>query len=239
MEIVAFVVIVSLACLLQAILGFGSALLATPLALLFLDKETVVSSMVVIGLSLNGYLSRRIRSPINSRLVLLLFAASLVGSPVGVWILKTIPIDLMKVLVGTLVVLFTLALYSGSLRLPNSRVLTVVAGFVSGLTNTSTSMGGPPVFLLLAGWNLPRDRFRRTLASFFLLMGVVSLALFIGSQIMTLRTASYGLASVPFVFLSGFAGDRLAAKVPQRPLRLLALGILLLVGLYSIFTGLL
>ncbi|HUS69911.1 MAG TPA: hypothetical protein VM075_03945 [Anaerolineae bacterium] len=55
MEISAFVVVVALGSLLQGILGFASALVAVPLALLFLPKETVVSSILMVGLSLKGY----------------------------------------------------------------------------------------------------------------------------------------------------------------------------------------
>lgn len=83
MEAFLFVITIAVACLLQGILGFGSALVATPLALIFLDKETVVSSMVVIGIALNGFLAPRIREPMSFRPVLLLFLASLVGMPIG------------------------------------------------------------------------------------------------------------------------------------------------------------
>jgi len=49
-----------------------------------------------------------------------------------------------------------------------------VAGFFSGLLNTSTSMSGPPVLILLAGQGLPKDQFRRTLVSFFFVSGLVA-----------------------------------------------------------------
>lgn len=65
MEVFLFVTTITFACLLQGIVGFGDALVATPLALMFLDKESVVSSMVVIGIALNGFLVARIREPIN------------------------------------------------------------------------------------------------------------------------------------------------------------------------------
>lgn len=46
--------LIAFASLVQGILGFGSALLAVPLALIFLPKETVVSSLIMVGLSLNS-----------------------------------------------------------------------------------------------------------------------------------------------------------------------------------------
>ena len=45
MSLLLFVIVMFLASLLQAVLGFGSALVTVPLALLFLPKETVVSSI--------------------------------------------------------------------------------------------------------------------------------------------------------------------------------------------------
>ena len=45
MHVALFCAVIAFASLLQGILGFGSALVAVPLALLFLSKKTVVSSL--------------------------------------------------------------------------------------------------------------------------------------------------------------------------------------------------
>lgn len=238
METSAFVVAVALGCLLQAILGFGSALVAVPLALLFLPKETVVCSMFMVGLSLNGFLSVRIKETISYRPVLILFFASLFGLPVGVWILTAIPLDLMQVFVGCLVVLFTVLLQWGKLRLPQNTVLTAIAGFFSGLLNTSTSMSGPPVLILLAGQGMPKDRFRRTLASFFFVSGLMAALTLVITGVMTPQRVSYGVVAIPFVFLAGYVGDRVSARLPERPFRVLALAVLFAAGVYSVVTGL-
>lgn len=238
MEAFLFVTSITFACLVQAIVGFGSGLIAMPLALIYLDKETVVSSMLLIGVALNAMLVNRIREPIDYKLVILLLLPSLGGMPVGVWILKTIPMDLMEVFVGALVVLFTVTLSLSKISFPRSNVLTAIAGFLSGLLKTSTTMAGPPVLSLLAGQKLPKDQFRKTLVSFFLAMGAVSITLFIASGIMTLRRASFRLISIPFVFLAAILGNRIAAKVPQRPFELLALGTAFLAGVYNIVSGL-
>ena len=237
MEIVLFAAIVLFASLVNGVLGFANALVAVPLALLFLGKETVVSSMVVVGLALNGFLTVRIRASLSRRLVTVLFAASLLGMPVGAWILTTIPIDAMKVSVGCLVVLFTVLLQWGKLKLPQSGVLTGMAGFFSGLLNTSTTMAGPPVLLLLAGQGLPKDQFRRTLASFFFFSGLAVALTLISTGVMTAQRASYGVVALPIIFLGAFVGDRISTRLPERPFRALALMSLFLVGVYSVVSG--
>ena len=238
MHIAVFCLVIGFASLLQAILGFGSALVAVPLALLFLPKETVVSSMFMVGLSLNGFLSVRIRGPISPRTVVILFFASLFGLPLGLAILRAIPINTMQVFVGCLVVLFTVLLQWGKLRLPQNALLTVVAGFLSGVLNTSTSMSGPPVLILLAGQGLPKDQFRRTLVSFFFVSGLVAALSLVAAGVLTPQRASYGVAAIPFVFLAGYVGDRISARLPERPFRVLALTVLLIAGAYSVVAGL-
>lgn len=238
MHFVLFCAVVGLASLVQGILGFASALLAVPLALLFLPKEAVVSSMFMMGLTLNGFLSVRIRAPISYRPVFVLFLASLLGMPVGVWILRAIPLSAMQVLVGCLVLLFTVLLQWRRVKVPQNPLFTGLAGFFSGLLNTSTSMSGPPVIILVAGQGLPKDQFRRTLVSFFFVSGLVAALMLVLSGVMTPQRVSYGVVAIPFAFLGGFAGDRISAWLPERPFRVLALTVLFVTGVYSIVSGL-
>jgi uncharacterized membrane protein YfcA len=232
-----FCLVIALGSLVQGVLGSGSALVAVPLALLFLPKEAVVSSMLIMALALNGFLSVRIKQPISCHQVLLLFVASLLGMPLGVWILRAIPLPTMQVLVGCLVVVFTFLLQWGRLRLPQSGFLTGIAGFCAGLLNTSTTMAGPPVLILLAGQGLPRDQFRRTLVSFFLVSDVAAVPMLAASGVMTLQRVSYGLVAIPFAFLAGYVGDRLSTRLPERPFRTLVLALLFLAGTYSVVSG--
>ncbi len=238
MLLMLFVTVMFVASLLQAILGSGSALVAVPVALLFLPKETVVSSILIMCVALNAFLSARIKEPISYRPVLFLFLASLFGMPLGVWILRALPLPTMQVFVGCLVIVFTLLLQWGKLRLPQSTFLTALAGFFSGLLDTSTTMAGPPVLILLAGQGLAKDQFRRTLACLFLVSDLVATLMLVLSGVMTLQTMGYGVAAIPFVFLAGYVGDRISAGVPERPFRVLVVAILFLAGTYSVVSGL-
>ena len=226
------------ACVVQGILGFGSALVAVPLALILLPKEAVVSSMILVGLSLNGFLSVRIKERISYRPVLILFFASLFGMPLGVWVLRAIPLETMQVFVGCLVVVFTILVQWGRLKLRQNALPTGIAGFFSGLLDTSTSMSAPPVLILLAGQGLPKDQLRRTLVSFFFVSDLVAALMLVASGVMTPQTASYGVAAIPFAFLGGYVGDRFSTRLPERPFRALALAVLFLAGAYSVVSGL-
>lgn len=207
MEILFFLIIISFACLLQGIVGFGFALVATPLCLIFLEKETVISSMLVVSVILNGFLTREIKEQVDFKLLIYLFLSSLLGMPLGVWVLKIVPTQQMRISVGSLAIFFTAFLYFSNFKLPTNNLLTVIAGFFSGLLNTSTSMSGPPVVLLFT------------------------------NQVTTFQRVSFGLISIPFVLLAGFLGNRMAFKVSHKLLRLLVLSTVFLSGLYCVFLG--
>jgi uncharacterized membrane protein YfcA len=40
------------------------------------------------------------------------------------------------------------------------------------------------------------------------------------------------------VFLAGYVGDRISARVPERPFRVLVVAVLFLAGAYSVVSGL-
>ena len=61
MLVALFCAVIACASLIQGILGFDSALVAVPLALIFLPNGTVVSSMIMVGLSLYSCPSAGIR----------------------------------------------------------------------------------------------------------------------------------------------------------------------------------
>lgn len=237
MELIFFIIIITLACFLQGIVGFGFALLAAPLALIFLEKETVVSIMLIIGVIINSFLIKKIQNPVDYKRISFLFLASLVGMPLGIRILSSISMDSMKILVGTLVIVFASIIFFEKIRLPKTGFLTFLVGFISGILNTSTSTSGPPAVLLLTGENLPKEEFRKTLAYLFFLMSVTSLCLFIANKIITTKGTIFGLISIPFVLLAAFLGDRIAKKVSQKLFRILVLATVFLSGFYCIFSG--
>lgn len=233
-----FILITTLACFFQGITGFGFALIATPLTLIFLDKETVVCSMLVISVVLNGLLIRKIKQAVNWRLISLLFVTSLIGLPFGLWTLQHISLDLLKILVGSLSIIFALCFYLRNIRLPKNNWLTAFVGFTSGFLTTSTTMSGPPVVLLLTGQNLTKDQIRKNLVVFFFLMSVCSVILFLINKIVTVPRISFGLISLPFVMLAGLMGNKIVNRIPQKIFRRLILGFIFFSGVYCIFSGL-
>jgi len=237
MELYIFVAIIFLASILQGITGFGFALIAAPLALLFVDKTTNVISLTLISLALNSFLLWHIRRALNKRLLVILSITSLVGLPLGFLLLTSVDIQGIRILAGSLSVIFALLLFGKLIKFPRTGIATSIAGILAGTLHTSISMSGPPVVLLAAGQETDKDESRRTFAAFFLFMSVVSILLFAATGTLEEKGIMYGLYSFPAAFIGGWIGSLLSKKVSPEQFRILTLVLICLTGCTAVYAG--
>jgi len=95
-----------------------------------------------------------------------------VGTVVGVWVVATASDRVIGLAVGGMVLLSVL-LTMRTVRLPLNRATLPAAGFVSGVTGTATSIGGPPLAILYQ--HHPASVLRPTLAAYFAVGAALSL----------------------------------------------------------------
>ncbi len=113
----------------------------------------------------------------------------------------------------------------------------LVTGALSGVSGTATSIGGPPLALLYQ--NEPAPRVRATLAGFFLVGLVMSLAGLAVSGQLQAAEVRVGLALVPLVLLGFLAGNPLARMVDAGRMRAALLVLVTISGLVLIVRSLL
>jgi uncharacterized membrane protein YfcA len=120
------------------------------------------------------------------------------GTVVGVWLVAVVSGRALEIAVGTMVLLSVVVTWR-AVELPINRTNLSVAGLVSGVTATTTSIGGPSIAVLYQ--HQPARRIRSTLAVYFATGAVFSLTgLALAGQI---TRAEIGLAalSVPALVL--------------------------------------
>ncbi len=98
--------------------------------------------------------------------------ARLVGTGLGVALVSALTSRELGIAVGVMV-LVSVVLTVRTASLPINRLTLPVAGFVSGVTGTATSIGGPPLALLYQ--HRPAETVRPTLAAYFVLGAAMSL----------------------------------------------------------------
>ena len=139
-----------LACIL-AVLGFGLALISTPILLFVYEPRTVVVLTAIFSIFINAAVAWDSWHEARRRLALALFVPALFGIVVGAMVLGVVNPIYIRLGVGAIVI-FSALLLVRDIRLPgaNTRWGTLFAGSASGALATSTGLAGPPIVLLLA-----------------------------------------------------------------------------------------
>lgn len=199
----AVIMIAGLAVLLGAVVqsgvGLGIGLVAAPVVTM-LDPTLMPGSVLVTTLVLPIFtLSRELGHADWSGLRWAL-PARVFGTLAGVWVVASVPKDLLGIIVGGMV-LVAVVITGWKVRIGRNPWTLMAAGMTSGISGTSTSIGGPPLAILYQ--HAPGPQVRATLGVYFTVGAVLSLSFLTVAGEMTSRQVLAGLALVPFT-LTGF-----------------------------------
>lgn len=232
-----YILIISLSAFLQGVTGFGLALIAVPLMLLFLDMTTIVVSLLFTTILLNPFLIRTIKHPADPHLLRLLIFSSVLGLPFGIYLLGVADLRVLKIAAGSLAILFTLILGFQAIRLPKSKTLLALSGLLAGVLQTSIAMSGPPVVLVLSAFCPNKHQLRKNLMIYFLIITFFAFVMFVINRTPVLEPMTYALAGIPFAWLGGYAGNYMANRVPQGIFRPIVFVVVFLTGCYTIYSA--
>ncbi|GLW64122.1 permease [Actinomadura rubrobrunea] len=198
-----FVVVGGLAVLAGAIVqssvGLGVGLVATPVITLLFPSLMPGAVLVAAAVLPLATLAREMRHA-DLRGLRWAFGGRLVGTLLGAWVVAVVPADAFGALIGA-VVLAALAAGAWTGTVPRTPATLTTAGLVAGATGTASGISGPPIALLYQRESGPRVR--ATLAVFFTVGAVLSLAALAAAGQLPREQVLAGLALIPFV-LAGF-----------------------------------
>lgn len=227
------------AALVQSIGGFGFSLMAVPLAAILIDLRTAVI-VVSIGSLINvSLLCWRTRHDIDRSLAVRFNVPALFGLPIGLVVLSFANQRALKVTLGALIIVATLALVRGASSLRPRAWTDVLAGWVSGILSTATGTNGPPLVLAAQMRRLEPTVFRATLAFTFTLSGSTTLALYVATRLVRRDDLTLAIAAVPLILLGQYLGLRLQRVFLGRRFDHLVYGLLLVSGVSVGVSGLL
>ncbi|MDK2822442.1 MAG: uncharacterized protein PWQ67_419 [Clostridia bacterium] len=231
------VAVIILASSLQAMTGFGFAILAVPMLLLVFDAKTAVGLSMIVSFFSVTTLSIKVHKSIIGHIVINLLIGALFGIPFGVYIFFNFNVKTMKILISCIVIILSIFLISGyRFKIKNSSWVERIVGSISGLMTASIGMPGPPIVLFLNNRQLPKDKFRATFACYNALVYVPSILFlfFLGAinKIIILKA----LTLVPFAILGGILGNNIFPLVSQAHFQKGVPLLVLITALYSVLT---
>lgn len=194
------------ASVLRGFTGFGFGLAAVPLLSLALPPAQVVPLVVTLQVVIGIAGLRAASRECDWRAVGLLAPGLVVGIPVGLLILTTLPANPVRLVIGLIVAMSVLLIQRG-IRLPPhpSTAVGFGVGLVSGIVSGLASMGGPPVIVFLLALGHGAARMRATAIVYFMLSGCITLIPMTMRGLITRDILLWTVASLPILF----AGSRL------------------------------
>ncbi len=219
--------------------GFGFGLIAVPLLAMVLAPQVVVPTVRVLSIWISVLVLVEARRSLSLRASWLLIAGSLVGVPCGTYLLAMWNASTLKVFIGSLTVVFALALMSGvRMQIRQGSPVSAVVGFISGILGSSAGMGGPPAVIFYTGQGVEKQTFRANLAAFFIIQALFSIPTYIASNLLTGTVITYILLLLPALAIGGALGIKLAQRFDDSVFRRFTLLMVLATGFLSLASGL-
>ncbi|MFB7054109.1 TSUP family transporter [Streptomyces vinaceus] len=223
---------VALAAFVQGSSGLGFALIVAPVAGI-LDPGLLPVFVLASMIPLNLYVAWRERAALDLRGAGWITAARLAATPGGLALLWLIPDRSIGLFVGIATVLAAVVSLAAPAFTPG-RAAYVAAGAVTGLTETATGVGGPPLALVYQ--HRPPAELRATVAVCFLVGEVASLALLFATGQGRVQDLGRAVLLLPAIAAGAWLSRSVHHRLDARRTRLFVLlfalvsGVVLMLG---------
>jgi uncharacterized membrane protein YfcA len=238
MTIVLIIIIIFSAALLQSLSGFGFALITMPLLTLVLGLQTAAPMVALTALTVYTLNLLRCYRAINIGEALRLGTASVLGIPVGLWVLANVDETLVKQILGGLLVAYGIfALARPTASWVPSRLWAYPSGFLAGCLGGAYNTPGPPAIVYGSLRQWPKDEFRAVLQTLFFANATVVITAHLIARRVTVDVLTFYLSALPALALGILVGSLIDKKVDARRFRLLVTVVILVLGLSLLLTA--
>jgi hypothetical protein len=189
----------------QGSTGMGFALIVAPV-LGILQPSLLPVGLLVLMLPLNAAVAWRERAAIDLMGTKWITLGRVLGTFGGLWVLIVLPLNYLNILIGVSTIAASVATWLAPVFSPGKRAF-VSTGVITGITETATGIGGPPLALVYQ--HMPVATLRASVALCFLIGEVVSLVVLAGSG----HLESSGITPMIWLLPALLAGMLLSHRV--------------------------
>lgn len=231
-------VIITAAALVQGITSFGFSLLAVPLLALILPLNQIVPMLVIFSLVLNVIVFSKLTGTLDKKQIILLVSFGLMSIPLGIYALKVVDESLIKLTVGVLIIVSSIAMNFGlKVKFKNQNIAYGLTGFLSGILNGASSLSGPPVILLLSNEGVDKANFRKTLATYFMTLNFFSIPLFVMNGLITSEVMMTSVQLFPALLIGTLTGLKVGNKIPEHIFKKTTLALIFVMGILTLISA--
>lgn len=232
-------IVVFVGGLLRGYAGFGFALAVVPLLSLVLPPVEIVPAVAAIGIPAGLLLIGKIGRTADWRSTGHLTLGALPGLPLGIWALASLPADIMRAIIGAIVLATVFLLWRGfRFRRVPPPPARVGMGFLSGLINGATTMGGPPVIVYYLAVPGAVAIGRASILVFFFFLSIATTGSAWIAGLVTVKVLVWTALMLPCFFAGSILGDRGFDKSGADTYRKVAMAALACVAVVAILRAL-
>lgn len=215
--ILIFALIIACAFFTQSLIGFGSGLIAVPMLSLFMPVQDAVTIIAILQLSM-GLLIYYNKHNIIWPHVVSLIPGMVIGVVIGIFALKHIDGNTMRLVLAGYIVLHLLRTHAGFDPFKKAMEISGahIAGGIGGMLNAMTGGGGPAFIPYLRSKMPTQSQFRANINTILVISNIPRVIGAYGTGMMNADTIMWTLYGIPSFLIALFFGQKLHDKIPPK-----------------------
>ena len=216
--------------------GWGGAMVSMPFLTILYGPVEALVIMIIGALLVAAYLFPAAARIADWRRMTPLLIAMAVCVPIGNLLLFALEPNLIRRIIGWLVVGAAILILSGwRYRGPQGAGASAATGVISGLINGFVGLGGPPLVIYMLALKQSAAVQRANILVFMAITSVLVLGSTFVAGGVTLENSFLGLLTAPFQLAGGWLGARLFLKLPAELFNKVSLVALIVLGGFVAF----
>ena len=228
LELLIALLAVAVGATIMGTVSFGMGLVVAPVLLLFLEpKAAIVTVNAIIPILLTFVLLTTWRH-LQFSLLKGMAAGGILAVPLGVLVLDSANPTALRIIIGAAILcLGVLNLLNIQLPMAKRPGSGLVVGFLTSLSITTLSIGGPLAAAYIIAQNWEREQMRAALAFYFLCCYVVAFALYAATGLVDRDTLVNIAFLIPSLGVGFGVGAFLARRMNTAVFRYVAIGVII------------
>jgi len=235
-EIYFIIITVFIASIIRGFNGFGFSAICISGFSFILPAIEIVPIILILEVIISIFMIPYIWNKIDWNFVLKLLTGIVIGSPIGLYLLRYLSPDTTHLSVCLLVVFFSFLLMKGyENKKINNNYGKFITGIISGILNGLTTLGGMPVALFLLVTSIQPAIIRGSLAALFFLTDIYAFVLSFLSGIVDITTIYRTLPLIIILPIGVYIGDKFFVKSKEETYRKVVFYFLIFISIFGVF----
>jgi uncharacterized membrane protein YfcA len=227
---------VFIASIIRGFNGFGFSAICISGFSFILPAIEIVPIILALEVIISIFMVPYIWNKIDWKFVFKILSGIIIGSPIGLYLLKHLNPETTHLSVCLLIIFFSILLMKGySNQTINNNYGKIFTGIVSGILNGLTTLGGMPVALFLLITSIQPAIIRGSLAALFFLTDIYAFILSFFAGIIDITTI-YRVVPLTIILPIGvFIGNKFFVKSKEETYRKVVFYFLIFISILGIF----